>query len=258
MAAPLLVSDASASEIPEAARKADVVFLGEQHDNPAHHAVQARWVAELKPTVLVFEMLTEEQASNVTEENRLDETLLGDSLDWENSGWPDFGMYFPIFMAAPDAMILGAAVPREQLIRSMKEGAKDVLDAEQSERFGLLTPLPADQLEQRISLQRDAHCDALPEDLLPGMVEVQRLRDAVLARAAAQGIDDFGGPVVVITGNGHARDDWGAPFLLRQAAPDLDVFTLGQGESGRAPDGGFGFVLDGPSVDRGDPCDAFK
>jgi uncharacterized iron-regulated protein len=94
--------------------------------------------------------------------------------------------------------------------------------------------------------------------MLPRMVSVQRLRDAALAQAALEAISRFGAPVVVITGNGHAREDWGAPALLRHASPGLAVFSLGQGEAGAQPDGGFGVVLDGPGVDRGDPCDAFR
>ena len=82
-----------------------------------------------------------------------------------------------------------------------------------------------------------AHCDALPEDMLPGMVAVQRLRDAVLARAVVRAMDDTGGPVAVITGNGHARRDWGMPAMLARAAPDLDVWVLGQTEEDQ-PAGG--------------------
>ena len=41
----------------------DVVILGEIHDNPAHHEVQAERVADIQPRALVFEMLTPEQAA---------------------------------------------------------------------------------------------------------------------------------------------------------------------------------------------------
>ncbi|MEJ2019704.1 MAG: ChaN family lipoprotein, partial [Maritimibacter sp.] len=51
---------------------ADVVVLGEQHDNPAHHLVQAEAVAELAPKALVFEMLTEAQAERAVPELRAD------------------------------------------------------------------------------------------------------------------------------------------------------------------------------------------
>jgi len=259
LAAPFAwAGDNVAPSVPQGARDADVAFLGEQHDNPAHHRLQAAWVAELSPMAIVFEMLTDEQAGRITDENRRDAATLEAAVSWEASGWPDFDMYYPIFEAAPDAAILGAAVPRARLRDMMQKELKEVADALDLAAFALDAPLPEDEQNAREDLQRAAHCDALPEEMLPFMVNVQRIRDAALAQAALGAIKDYGGPVVVITGNGHAREDWGAPFLLRQVSPDLVVFSLGQGEAGQMPDGGFGTVVDGPTVDRGDPCDAFK
>jgi uncharacterized iron-regulated protein len=140
----------------------------------------------------------------------------------------------------------------------MELAPEDVIGADTVQLFALNTPLPEDQQAAREALQRTAHCNALPDDLLPRMVSVQRVRDAALAQAALDALETTGGPVVVITGNGHARQDWGAPFLLRLADATVDVFSIGQGEAGQIPDGGFGFVADAPAVDRGDPCDAFR
>jgi len=251
-------SSLSSTPPPDAARSAQVIFLGEQHDNPAHHNTQAVWVSELAPTALVFEMLTKDQAVRITAENRQSETELEKVLDWQASGWPEFSMYFPIFAAAPDAAVYGAAVPRSRLGDMMQKDLADVAGQDITARYGLNAALPEPELTERLELKRIAHCNALPEEMLPRMVDVQRLRDAVIADAARQALAETGGPVVVITGNGHARDDWGAPFLLRRAQPDIAVFTLGQGEAGSEPQGGFTFVSDAPSVDRGDPCDAFK
>lgn len=255
LTAPLLSADTAPSQ---AARDAQVVFLGEQHDNPAHHETQARWTADLAPTALVFEMITDAQAARVTPDNRRYEIALESALQWHASGWPDFSMYFPIFEAAPDAVVYGAAVPRSQLGNIMQSDLVEVADPEVTRRFALDRQLPEAELAARVELKRVSHCDALPVEMLPRMVNVQRLRDAVIADAARQALVETGGPVVVITGNGHAREDWGAPFLLRQAEPEITVFTLGQGEAGSIPDGGFGIIADGPTVDRGDPCDAFN
>ncbi|WP_299966655.1 ChaN family lipoprotein [uncultured Roseobacter sp.] len=246
------------SAVPPPAFSADVVFLGEQHDNPAHHRVQAEWTAEISPAALVFEMLTPEQAARITPENRRSQSDLAVVLEWEAAGWPDFAMYFPIFAAAETAAIYGAGVPRDQVRGLMGQHLTAVFGAEDAARFGLDQPLPEDEQQAREALQADAHCDALPEEMLPLMVSVQRLRDAALARAALEARSETGGTVVVITGNGHARSDWGAPALLQAAAPDLVVFALGQGEAGQAPAGGFDTVVDGESVDRGNPCDAFN
>lgn len=259
MAVPLSAAeDVELSELPTEVFGAQIVFLGEQHDNLGHHEVQALWTLKLAPRAIVFEMLTADQAAKITPENRQDEITLEQTLAWEASGWPDFSMYYPIFAAAPKAEIYGAGVPRDQLRDLMAEDLADVVGAATVARFELDQPLPASQQTTREDLQRTAHCDALPEELLPRMVSVQRLRDASLAQAALQALETHGPPVVVITGNGHAREDWGAPFLLRQAAPEVAVFTLGQGEAGRMPDGEFAFVVDGAPVDRGDPCAAFN
>jgi hypothetical protein len=59
----------------------------------------------------------------------------------------------------------------------------------------------------------------LAPEILPGFVEAQRLRDAALAEAALAALEAHGAPVAIITGNGHARRDWGVPAVLAVAAP---------------------------------------
>ncbi|MFZ5962294.1 ChaN family lipoprotein [Thalassococcus sp. BH17M4-6] len=236
----------------------DVVFLGEQHDNPAHHARQAELVADIAPTALVFEMLTPDQAGRITPDLIGDKAALEQALGWNGSGWPDFAMYYPIFAAAPDAAYYGAALPRAEARRVMEVGTQAVF-GDEAARFGLDDPLPADQQTAREALQLRAHCDAMPEEMLPMMVDIQRLRDARLAQAALQALDAFGAPVVVITGNGHARRDWGAPALLKLADPDVTIAAFGQGEATfGAPEGTFDAVDISEDVVRDDPCAAFE
>ncbi|MFA8387060.1 MAG: ChaN family lipoprotein [Pelagibaca sp.] len=236
---------------------ADVVFLGELHDNPAHHLRQAAYVTDLEPAALVFEMLTQAQADLVTPDLVADEAALESALGWNDSGWPDFSIYYPIFAAAPEAGYFGAAVPRDVARQAMAEGMAEAFRGD-AEVYGLTAPLPEAQQAEREALQLAAHCDAMPEEMLPIMVNIQRLRDAELAYSAVQAFEALGGPVVVITGNGHARMDWGAPVYLMAAAPGLRVVALGQGEDGAAPAGVFDMVETSPPVDRGDPCAAFR
>lgn len=235
----------------------DVAILGEVHDNPAHHAEQAARVTQIRPKAIVFEMLTAEQAARVTPDVREDEAKLEAALAWAESGWPDFSMYYPIFAAAPDAAIYGAQVPREAARAVITDGPAASFGAEAA-RYGLDHALLPEEQAARETLQKEAHCDALPPEMLPGMVAIQRLRDAVLARVTIKALEATGGPVAVITGNGHARRDWGVPAYLAKAAPDLDLWVLGQTEDDRPLDGGFDLVASAPSVERPDPCAAFK
>ena len=237
---------------------ADVVFLGELHDNAGHHARQAAHVAELQPTALVFEMLTQAQADSVTPELVADAVALEAALGWAESGWPDFAMYYPIFAAAPGAAIYGAAVPRDAARGAMQNGMVSAFRGD-AELYGLTAPLPEAEQEAREALQLAAHCDAMPEEMLPVLVDIQRLRDAELAYSSVEAFETHGGPVVVITGNGHARKDWGAPVYLMAAAPAVSVLSLGQAETGSGPPSGvFDVVEMSPPADRGDPCAAFR
>ena len=237
-------------------RRAQVVLLGEVHDNPDHHQVQAEVVAALDPRAVVWEMLTAEQAARLDPDVIADRAALARATAWESSGWPPLDLYLPVFRAAPEAAHYGALVPRAEARGVMERGAAAGF-GDAAARYGLTEPLPAAQQAAREADQMAAHCDALPEAMLPAMVEIQRLRDAVLARAALRALKETGGPVAVITGNGHARLDRGMPVYLRRAAPETTVFALGQSENGRI-DGRFDAVADSPAAAHPDPCAAFS
>lgn len=238
---------------------AQVVILGELHDNPTHHTHQARAVATLAPKALVFEMLTPEAAAKMPAPLPAplpDAATLSAILDWDTSGWPDFGMYYPIFAAAPKARIYGAEVTRSEARRAMKQGPIATFGPDAA-TYGLTTPLPPTDQAAREAEQAAAHCNALPPELLPPMVDIQRLRDAALARAVVQAMADTGGPVAVITGNGHARRDQGLTVPLALAAPDVAVLSIGQFEQAAPTDPPFDLWLITPAAPRDDPCLAF-
>ncbi len=255
VAAPVGAAQVSVSDL-DALPSADVIFLGEVHDNPAHHMHQEHAISQIRPAALVFEMLTPDQAARVTQP-LLPEDQLREILDWDATGWPDFSMYYPLFTAAPDAVIFGAALPRDDARAAMSSPLPDSFPGDAT-RFGLDIDLPPDQQRAREALQARAHCDALPDHLLPGMVAIQRLRDALLAEAALRAFDETSGPVVVITGTGHARTDWGAPAALAHAAPNIQTLSVGQFEAvpDSPPPHDLWLVTD--PHPRPDPCDAFR
>ncbi len=254
---------ARAAALPEA----QVYVLGEVHDNPLHHEGQAAVVAVVKPTAVVFEMLTPERAARWDPALADDPEALDAALGWSEAGWPDLALYAPLFAAIPEgAAVVGAdpgpGAPRE----AIRRGAAAVFGADldgEAARFGLAEPLPPDEQAAREAGQRASHCDALPEGLLPGFVEAQRLRDAVFARAVLEALGAHGPPVVLITGNGHARTDWGVPAALAHAAPEVSVLSIGQFEIGQF-EGDADAPVDvvvttsGPPEGRPDPCEGFE
>ncbi|WP_108482841.1 ChaN family lipoprotein [Oceaniglobus ichthyenteri] len=239
----------------------DVVIMGEVHDNPAHHANQAAWVARMQPTAVVYEMLTPELA-DVGQKAGPDAPDLGAVLQWEQRGWGDFSMYAPIFSAANGAAVYGGDVSRDALGQAMRHGAGQAM-GDAAKLFGLDVPLLTSEQEARETMMAESHCGALPVSALPGMVEAQRLRDAALAKAVIAALLSEGPPVAVITGNGHARNDWGIPAALHQAIDDtplgdISVLTIGQLETVPTTAQPFDVLTVSPAPARDDPCDAFR
>lgn len=234
---------------------ADVIILGEVHDNKRHHQVQAELVAALQPRAVVWEMITQEQAEALTPQILQNPAETARVLEWEASGWPDFTLYAPVFKRAARAMQFGALVPRAQSKEALQVGVANHFGA-QAQQFGLDQPLPVAEQARREAEQMANHCNALPDHVLPMLVDVQRLRDASLAAAAKRALEQTGGPVVVITGNGHARLDRGLAVYLQRALPGVVIRALGQMEEG-AIQGQFDVVLSAPAVQRPDPCLGF-
>ena len=248
---------ARAAALPEA----EVYVLGEVHDNPLHHEGQAAVVAAVEPAAVVFEMLTPDRAARWDPALADDPDALDAALGWSEAGWPDIALYAPLFAAIPaGAAVIGAdpgpGAPRE----AMDRGAAAVFDAAfgGAARFGLADPLPPGEQATREAAQQASHCDALPEGLLPGFVEAQRLRDAAFARAVLGALEAHGPPVALITGNSHARTDWGVPAALARAAPGVSVLAIGQFEGEAAAPVDLVVTTDGPPEPRPDPCDGFE
>lgn len=238
-----------------ALRGADIVILGEVHDNPHHHRSQAALIIELAPTAVAFEMLSPGQAT-IANNTAARGRELRDDLEWDSSGWPEWDLYQPVFEAVGDVPIYGMALGETELSRGVSEGAAAIFGTD-AEKFGLTAALPEAEQAAREAHQHVVHCNMLPESMLPGMVEAQRLRDAAFARTALQALRENGGPVVVVTGSGHARTDWGMPAALRAAAPAVRVASLGQLEEEPEQSPPFDSWMVTEPAQRKDPCETF-
>ncbi|KEP70159.1 hypothetical protein DL1_18685 [Thioclava dalianensis] len=260
---PLLASDLSGEIKPVSldSLSGDIFVLGEVHDNPTHHRNQARALRAIAPKAVVFEMLSPEQAARITPDLLQDPAALGRAVGWEEAGWPDIALYAPVFDAIGEARIFGATQPRAQVRAAMTTPLPDVFGP-QAARYGLDRAYP-DALQRQLEDQAQVdHCNALPPEMLPGMVAAQRFRDAAFARSVQQAYEETGGPVALIAGSGHARTDLGVPAILRQLDPTARIVALGQIEraAGASPSNPppYDIWIVTPPTPRPDPCAAFK
>ena len=250
------------------------VLLGEKHDNPDHHQVQAALLRAMlaagrRPAV-AFEMLTADQAPAMARylaTTPRDAAGLAEAVNWKRSGWPDFAYYQPIVQAALDAgaPMVAANLPAAT-VRSVARGEPGALPADLSARYALDRPLPPLAQARLTAEIREAHCGHLPPARVDSMVLAQRARDATLAESLVRADADGG---VLIAGAGHVRADHGVPLYLAARAPGASIAVVAPLEvregltkpddyatlfEGTLP---FDYVWFTPRMDYSDPCAGF-
>lgn len=255
--------------------KAHYVLLGEKHDNADHHRLQARVVQSVfaagRRPAIVFEMFTSAQAAALARhlaERPRDAAGIAEAVNWKASGWPDWAMYQPIAAAALDAgaPIVAANLDADQ-VRAVRRDGVAALDRAFVARYRLDTPTPPDVERAMADEIRDAHCGHAPDRMLPGMITVQRARDARFADVLRDASADGG---ILIAGGGHVRNDRGVPVFLRHATPDPRVISVAflEVDTGRThpPEYGarfggtlpFDYVWFTPAASDEDPCEKFR
>lgn len=253
-----------ADTLPGRLAEARYVLLGEQHDHPDHHRLQA-WLigallrAELR--AVAFEMLDAEDADGAARAR--DPAELSANVQWDKSGWPEFALYLPVFQAifAAEARILPAHPDREIIRRVMTEGLAP-WPATRIARLGLdeaLTPAQEAELGAEI---RAAHCGHANDPMVDAMVVAQRVKDAWMANALGEAGERS--PLILVAGNGHVRRDRGVAKYLphHDPRPALAVGLLPVRDGATRPaDYGaeaFDFVVFTPRLTDEDACVRFR
>ena len=263
------VSDGSvvdgAAGLADLAAGYDFVLMGEIHDNPAHQALQSEVAAALQPPAMAFEMVPEAREAALAD---LRAAEAADDALREAAHWDAYAPYHVVLEAAPNAVVTGAGRSRAQLNAAVMDGAAAAF-GDEAARFGLDVPWPEDVQEEVELEMQVSHCNALPPEMLPGMAEAQRLRDAAFAAALLRAYDRAErGPALLITGNGHLRRDRAVPLFLSRVAPERSVLVIAvlerrDGDAGwrdalaRWDGAGADVVAITPEAERDDPCADF-
>ncbi|MGC2855340.1 ChaN family lipoprotein [Novispirillum sp. DQ9] len=271
----------SEDELADRLAGARFVLLGEKHDNPDHHRLQARlleaMIARGRRPAVAFEMFDASQADALAAHLRDrpgDAAGLGAAVEWEKTGWPEWSTYQPIAAAA-----LAAGLPvttanfSRDTVRGLAREGLDSLPAELRAALALPEALPPKVDGVIRTSVVDGHCGMMPEAMADPMVRVQAARDALMARALIDGAALPGADgAVLIAGNGHIRTDAAAPWHLeRLGAAERGVLTVAmmevtEEETDPAAYGPrywadglpFDVVWFTPVVDLGDPCEAMR
>ena len=248
------------------------VLLGERHDNPEHHTLQARllggMIAAGRRPAVGFEMLSTDDATAIARylaRSPKDASGLGEAVSLNRSGWPDWRLYEPIAQAALDA---GLPIVATNLSRvatdAIRRNGLAGLSASLARQLGLEEPLDP---ETRDAIRREldaSHCGTVEGATLERMVDVQWARDARMAEALVRAGQRDG--AILIAGAGHVRTDRGVPFHLQRRAPGATVVSVAFLEFEATVDAPAGYAVrfEGalpfeyvwftPRVDTDDPC----
>jgi uncharacterized iron-regulated protein len=185
------------------------VLVGEQHDNPDHHALEL-WLlqalSDQRPQgSLLLEMLTPDQQPwvdtaqrDVRQSNAPAD--LPAALAWQK-GW-DWAMYGPLmrYALAQPYPLLAANLNSDEISAIYHQ--PPALPGSQSTRDSVRLPL--------LAQIRESHCGMLPDKALPGMLAVQQQRD----RRMATRMLDAPTPTILFAGSYHVRKDIGVPLHM--------------------------------------------
>lgn len=244
--------------------QADVLLLGERHDNPHHHHTRGQWLAAMPGAIVVAEHLPRGARVRWAADGTVLAALEAAGFESKSWGWPVHqGLFTPL--ARSGQRLWGGNAPRDAVRRVAREGEAALPEAlAASLRRAALTP------EAQASLDADlllGHCGQLPAARLPGMRWAQRARDAAMGQSLLDALDVGARPAVLVAGNGHVRQDWGVGQWLRAQRPGLRVLSVVMAEFSEADAAAPGLTQAGreataadllwltPGVPgRGDPC----
>jgi uncharacterized iron-regulated protein len=250
----------SQSELEETVEDAAFLVLGETHDNRDHHLLEAKLTATFlsaHPNAAVgFEMLDEDVRPIVQNPPR-DPAAFARAVHWDQTGWPEFDQYRPVFEVAlrRGARII-AAHPSSDNVRASLAGVPEP----EARALHLDRPLSAAARTALRDEIRESHCGHAPPAMLDAMERAQSYKDAFMARS----IFEVHAPVVLVTGRGHARNDRAVPHFLRLlgAMKLVSLAFVDVDDSRTSPDAydlaAFDYVVFTPRVSDEDPCVRFK
>lgn len=278
-AAPSSPQAAPEPALPSAARDADFLLLGEQHDNVAQHRLRLRWLealADARPFALALEQFDADRQDALDRAREADSRearsasphdlasrarRIAEAAGFDFDGW-NWELYRPVVELA--------------LRRGLPLVAANLSPADTSrvtQRRAPPAPAPrgwgeAESEAMRESIRR-GHCGLLPERAVDAMAVAQRTRDARIARALVDAHARTGLPVVLLAGNGHLRNDIGVPRHLVELRPEDRIVSIAlheradAGEQTQSADdesdgASFDLVVRTPAQPREDPCVALR
>lgn len=223
----------------DALGQADVVFLGEIHNDATAHAIQLELLAAAdmrasvagRPLVLAMEMIEADV------QTALDEYLAGliREKDWLAAGrpWANYEAdYKPLveFARSNGARVVGTNAPGRYVSLVSRRSDVSALDSLSAAAKAWLPPLPIARPSEALAAKFTALMGGMAHGSGPsvdGMLAAQNLRDASMAYRIASALERQPDALVVhVNGSFHSEGGLGIPEHLARLAPDARVLIV--------------------------------
>lgn len=257
--------------------RAQVIFLGEVHDNPAHHRLQRQIIGQIMADKAPAGALAMEQfdLSHQAELDRVqsladvsvEQIVRAGRFDRQGWSWPQYRNLIAL-AHAHHWPIIALNLSRRSAFAIARGGLAAASGPEQHvlRAFSSDLHLP---LVQEAELERQllsAHCGRIPAEYIPKLARAQVARDILMAHTLFRYLEKHPGVrLVAIVGRQHARKDRGAAYWLRRMAPTIRQVSIGltpvdtdrSSRSRLERTAGFDWRVLTPKVESGDPCARF-
>jgi uncharacterized iron-regulated protein len=217
--------------------EAEVVILGEEHDDPNAHALQAALIADLLAlddrTAVSMEMLERDDQVHV-------DAWMADEIDTmtfqERSGstswgdWSDF--YQPVLDAAKAAgtLVIAANAPRTFVRQARIDGyeALEALPKDDRALFDLPETLSQGAYWERFrDLMREYRGEDFDEELIRSSFSSQMVWDATMAASIASGLQSAGvHRMIHLIGRFHGDFEGGTIRELKRLRPGVRILVV--------------------------------
>ncbi|MEE2906973.1 MAG: ChaN family lipoprotein [Planctomycetota bacterium] len=229
-------------ELIEHLDNADVVVLGELHDDHTGHLVQRAVVEDVSArrpgTVLAMEML-ERDEQPVLDDYREGVisadtfTKLTFSESWAGQGSWD-AWYLPIIDAAHehDAVVIAANAPRRYVTLARTDGFERLKQLPDDRRRFVEWPDPPLEGAYRdrfMKLMSDGGEHEIDAEVADAFFRAQQTWDATMAGSVAAHRPAEGGASILMLGRFHSDHEGGTVVLLRRLLPDAEIVVISVG-----------------------------
>ena len=227
--------------------RAQVIYLGEKHDNPHHHLLQRaiveKLIAQGKRPALGFEFFSKDQTGWLMNYSQgkpspfsaegPDETgkKLRNALGWQDRS--DWVFYFPLIQLARQyhLPVFGADLPSGLRVRLTRSGV-EALSAIEKSMLVFSSYQKEDYRQFMLKRLADSHCGLASESLLLRLYSTWLLRNESMAQSIFMMLEQRPKePVIVVLGMGHVANDGGVYERMAFLKPGVRQVNLAFQES---------------------------